>query len=394
MFDQRYLDVIEKGRSNYFNWRGQFTPEFVEYIISKFYEPNLRVIDPFVGSGTVLLEAGRKNLECFGFEINPAAYFMSSFYQLINLNYSEKTSLIEQCGELISKIIPSYEQNPIKTNSDNNSYRESYKHFLLFSEHLLSEAPSFLTKVLLVNILFKTESYTKLNILEATRKVYKSIRSYVFTLPYSDKKISTFLADARSISNKVQNKYNLVITSPPYINVFNYHQNHRALMEKLNYNLLSIANSEIGANRKFRGNRFKTAIQYCLDIESSIIEFSKHLEIDGIIVMIVGRESNIRGIPFYNGRIVHQLFQKYDEIEILNSLERSFDNKFGNNIVEEIIIVKKKKELQPKKIAKEIALLHLEEKLKLSLKEEIRLDVIDAINNVECITESPLFQTQ
>ena len=323
MFDQKYLDVIKKERSNSFNWRGQFTPEFVEYIISKFYKPNFRIIDPFAGSGTVLIEAGKKNLECTGFEINPAAYYMSSFYQFINLKYSEKASLIEQCGELISKIVHSYGDYPVVFNSDNTNYRENYKYFLHFSEHLLSETTSFFVKVILINILFKTESYTKLTIVEATRKAYKSIRSFLFSLPYSEKKISTYLSDARNISKKIQNKYNLVITSPPYINVFNYHQNHRALMEQLNYNLLTIANSEIGANRKFRGNRFKTAIQYCMDIESSIIEFSKHLEIDGIIVMIVGRESKIRGIPFYNGKIVHQIFQKYDEIETLNSLERS-----------------------------------------------------------------------
>jgi len=35
-FDQDKLNVTSKSRSNIFNWRGQFTPEFVEYIINTF----------------------------------------------------------------------------------------------------------------------------------------------------------------------------------------------------------------------------------------------------------------------------------------------------------------------------------------------------------------------
>ena len=54
---QEKLDVINKTRSNIFDWRGQFTPELIEYLLSVFSKPGDVVADPFSGSGTVLLES-------------------------------------------------------------------------------------------------------------------------------------------------------------------------------------------------------------------------------------------------------------------------------------------------------------------------------------------------
>ena len=98
----------------------------------------------------------------------------------------------------------------------------------------------------------------------------------------------------------------LMIDDPmlPYINVFNYHQNHRAILEVLGWDMLEVAYSEIGSNRKNRGNRFKTVIQYCLDMELTLKSFWECLENDGLVIFVIGRESNVRKIPFYNGVIV------------------------------------------------------------------------------------------
>ena len=59
----------------------------------------------------------------------------------------------------------------------------------------------------------------------------------------------------------------LVITSPPYINVFNYHQNYRAILEVLGFDLLKVAESEIGQPAKNRANRFRTVVQYTLNFD-------------------------------------------------------------------------------------------------------------------------------
>lgn len=49
---QDKLDVKNKTRANLFNWRGQFTPQFVDYILENFAQNDDVVVDPFSGSGT------------------------------------------------------------------------------------------------------------------------------------------------------------------------------------------------------------------------------------------------------------------------------------------------------------------------------------------------------
>lgn len=57
--EREKLDVVNKTRSNIFGWRGQFTPEFVAYLLDEASEGTGLVLDPFCGSGTVLQECGQ-----------------------------------------------------------------------------------------------------------------------------------------------------------------------------------------------------------------------------------------------------------------------------------------------------------------------------------------------
>jgi DNA modification methylase len=75
MLNREKLDVKIKQRSNLFNWRGQFTPELVEYLLDEFSIRGDVILDPFSGSGTVLQEALKKDLSVYGFEINPGGIF-------------------------------------------------------------------------------------------------------------------------------------------------------------------------------------------------------------------------------------------------------------------------------------------------------------------------------
>ena len=184
----------------------------------------------------------------------------------------------------------------------------------------------------------------------------------------------------------------LILTSPPYINVFNYHQNYRAVTESFDYNILKVAHSEFGSNRKNRGNRLLTVIQYCIDMEESLISFWNSLKERGNIVMVVGRESNVRKTPFYNGEIVLELINELNCFEIIDKSERAFVNKFGKRIVEDILVVEKKINVYPKtNIAKTVAKKHLVKTQSIAPK-EVENDFIDAINKIEKVVASPIFK--
>ena len=70
---QASLNIEDKYRSNPFTWSGQFSPQLIQVLLSQYTTSDSVILDPFLGSGTVLLEAGRVGLTAFGTEINPAA---------------------------------------------------------------------------------------------------------------------------------------------------------------------------------------------------------------------------------------------------------------------------------------------------------------------------------
>ncbi|MGB3511191.1 MAG: hypothetical protein WBA93_18535 [Microcoleaceae cyanobacterium] len=62
------------------------------------------MLDPFAGSGTVLLEAGYLSLEAYGCDINPAAWLFSKIYEFINK--PDRRNILSQVRENLDKEFP------------------------------------------------------------------------------------------------------------------------------------------------------------------------------------------------------------------------------------------------------------------------------------------------
>lgn len=388
ILEQDKLDVISKTRSNLFNWRGQFTPEFVEYILTSFAKKGDHVFDPFSGSGTVLQESARLGFKATGFEINPSAYAMSKFFSFCNLSDDDRNTFCNSFEEKLNSQLNNL--NGQKVYVDNLDYREAYRNLLDFAKVFDANIISKQERVLFMNILFQSEKDKKLTVKQSVNKSFHYIKNCILNLPYAEKEITAKLLDARSSGEMLENSVDIILTSPPYINVFNYHQNYRAIIETFNFDILKVAHSEFGSNRKNRGNRFKTVIQYCIDMELAIRSFWKTLKPNGIMILVVGRESNVRGTPFYNGQLVIEIIQMTNGFSEIKTLERQFTNKFGINIKEDIIIATKSGNLTDSLNGRLIAINHLTQNLKSSTN-GVHIDLNDAILTSQNVKESPIF---
>ena len=165
---------------------------------------------------------------------------------------------------------------------------------------------------------------------------FTALADMVRRLPYSARPIKADLQDARALPLDNQS-VDFAVTSPPYINVFNYHQNYRRSVEVLGWDLLRVARSEIGSNRANRGNRFYTVIQYCIDMATAMQELARVLKPGARAVLVVGYESKVLGTPFYNADIVEQLAVQSGAFEVLLRQKRVFTNRFGDAIREDIL---------------------------------------------------------
>lgn len=391
ILEQDKLDVINKKTSNIFNWRGQFTPEFVDYLLDNFGSEAHTLLDPFSGSGTVLFEASKRNLTSYGYEINPAAYGMSKFYSFTNLTKDKRKELIMRIEKCVNRTLPNFIGLPVY--KDVKNYRDSYINLLNFASEILSQVSSKEERVILLNILFLSEKDKKIDLPQSITKSFYKIKKELISLPFSNNNIKTKLGDARTVGDDLQEKIDLIITSPPYINVFNYHQNYRAIVENFGFNILEVAHSEFGSNRKNRGNRFKTVIQYCIDMELAIYSFWKSLKQNGKMILVVGRQSNVRKTAFYNSQIIVEIIKAMKGFTEIANLERQFTNRFGSNIKEDIIIASKNGSIPSTGFAKQVALNHLKSNLEI-VDSDVRNDIEDAINNIEKVQASPIFNVK
>lgn len=320
---QEKLDIIEKNRANLFVWRGQFSPQLIETILSFYCPSNSVILDPFVGSGTVLLEASYLSLEAYGFEINPAAYIMSRTYEFIN--DSQKKEVLKNLRNIVDQ------EFPLRIFEVSDQV-ENLVDKLQNTRNMLPDRSKVLFDALVILLDVCNNKITQ----EFIQKKFLHLSNIITKLPYSQKPLRVGLSDARSLPLK-NNQIDFVVTSPPYINVFNYHQNYRQSAEILGWDLLKIAKSEIGSNRANRSNRFYTVVQYCLDMGDILKELARVSKQQARIVLIVGQESNVLGVPFYNADIIEKIGVKTKLFQKVLRQKRKFKNKFGKVIIEDII---------------------------------------------------------
>ena len=327
---QALLDIDEKVRSNPLRWNGQFSPQFIEVLLAAYAKQGFHVLDPMMGGGTVLLEGARQGLRSTGVDVNPAAATLAKTCQLCNIPESARKQAltsIEAAAPFPLAASPLFAARELAP--DYPSIRcffatESGRHKQDSAERILRLAFS-----LVIDKPRLRDSP------DGVVGLWEKFKNSVLALPWSEAAIAADIGDCRYLPIE-SNSIDLVITSPPYINVFNCHQQYRENTELLGWDVLAAARSEVGANRKHRQYRFLTVIQYCLDVSLCLAELTRVCKQGARAIFIVGRESRVRGCAIYNGRLVAELADHCGMTVILRQ-ERSFKNKYGVQIFEDII---------------------------------------------------------
>ena len=171
---------------------------------------------------------------------------------------------------------------------------------------------------------------------DTIHKTWLRLDRTVRALPESERRVAVHHADARALPIE-SNSVDLVLTSLPYINVHNYHQKFRRSVEAMEWDVLSLARSEIGSNRQNRGNRFLTVIQYSLDMALVLREMVRVAKSGALLILVLGRESSVRGARFFNGELVAEIAMQCVGLDIERRQERVFRNRYGADIYEDIL---------------------------------------------------------
>jgi DNA modification methylase len=240
------IDYHSLPRFRWYGYKEGFSPNLVEEAMEKVgIDKDDYILDPFNGNGTLTLTASIKNTKSIGIEVNPFVAFMSQT-KLENLSCKEFTDGIDNVLAFAYKgktsLLSSFSTFSEKTgknkwlfNSDVlNSFEGGWQSLKNFSE---SKKKIF--QLSLIGAAMDNCNAVKDGKCLKYRSNWQNRRfnrdSYIFSLQERLKKNQEDLekalipqkaliinGDSRCAIQSLPNKYKLCITSPPYLNSFDY----------------------------------------------------------------------------------------------------------------------------------------------------------------------------
>lgn len=283
--------------------------------ISRYTDDGGAVFDPFLGSGTTLLAARLLNRSGYGTDINHIAILISSFKQL---------RLTEEDGFELQSFIARFENNApdIIQHTDLFSY-PSIEHW--FCENAIavlsaikheinslrtSEQRQFAELVFssIINTASNQESDTRYaaiskpnmtveHLVDIFVKKFNCVLDMFipFNRAHPHKKpIQICLQDAKQCDRTIpQKSVDLILTSPPYPNTYDYYLYHKHRMNWLEYDVKFSMEKEIGSRREFSSLK-KTQDKFDSDLYEIFTACSKTLKDNGHAVIVMG-DGRIQG---------------------------------------------------------------------------------------------------
>ena len=310
----REQDLPERVRTKHVHrlhpYLGKFIPQIVEIFLRKF-EPTT-VCDPFCGSGTTLVEAGSLGINAVGCDISEFNTLMtkvktarydldlleSEVHDALNrvlskpaLSLREEKAPYVPSDYLVSWFAPSALESLLKYQSLVNSYRHSD-----VLKVILSRSARSARRTTHFDLDFPKKPQTEpYHCYKHSRTCKPTEDAAQFLKRYSLdtlRRIREFAGMRKNIALSVMTddtrtvefpRHDLVITSPPYVGLIDYHEQHR-----YSYELLGLewkAPQEIGPAAK--GNSRKARAEYVGSMVESFKNVKNSLARNGRMVVIV-----------------------------------------------------------------------------------------------------------
>lgn len=329
----RESDLPERERTKHVHrlhpYLGKFIPQLVEIFLRKYFSPDQTVLDPFSGSGTTLVQSLELGINSIGYDISAFNILLAKAKtQQYNLQ-----SVKQEILDILNKTSKfAKQENSMQTsfldfnnNQENKTDSEYLKNW--FAPHALTELiayrdliKNYQHKEILSVILSRSARSARLTThfdLDFPKKpqtepywCYKHGRTcqptttaYQFLKRYSLDTIKRLEEFSSKRTNATVGLYNEnsskadfpaidgVITSPPYVGLIDYHEQHRYAYELLGLKDQSL--DEIGPAKKGAGK--KAQEEYKHMIASVMKQALKSMPAGGRLIVVAGDRHNLYG---------------------------------------------------------------------------------------------------
>src|SRR5690606_24866698 len=233
-------------------------------------------LDPFCGSGTVVVEARALGRQALGSDLNPLAVELS-WIKSRGPTAHLVGDLVRAAGDIaeVAEERRLAKADPYRRYDEDT--RERYPiHILLELDslaHGISLVPGNevkrMLRLVISSILTKVShsegdttrrksprrlpsGFAIKVFAEKTKELAERLNAYRARLPQKAPRAYVTMADARELESVESDSIDLIVTSPPYPGVYNYLDHHMHRIEWLGLHPGRLANAEIGARRNYR----------------------------------------------------------------------------------------------------------------------------------------------
>jgi hypothetical protein len=315
----REKDLPERIRTKHVHklhpYLGKFVPQIVEVFLRKF-DPEF-VIDPFCGSGTTVVEALALGIPSFGVDISEFNCLLSRVktakYDIPVLEKEVKDILTRVKLETQHTLFSELGSERLTDNDYLNEWYapQALRELLTYRDSINDYRHSDVLKVILSRsarsarltthydldfpkkpVREPYECYKHGRICKPTEEAFKFLRRYSldtvkrikeFSKIKTGAGVTVLHGDSRSIEFP---EADLVITSPPYIGLIDYHEQHKYAFELLG--LKNRERREIGAAKNGRSKKAKD--DYVSSIAEVLTNVGKNMK-EGTPLVIIANDS-------------------------------------------------------------------------------------------------------
>lgn len=332
--DLSFADVPEYKRTKHVHrlhpYLGKFIPQLVEVFLKNYFQKGDFILDPFLGSGTTLIEANILGMHSAGIEIS---HFNSLISEIKTKKY-DVPLLENEIKDILAKTKafskwflqqqaqPSLLETHFKKNKIDSVYLNSWLSDRALQEILFykNEIKNYHNQDILKIILSRATRSARLiphydlarpkrpvrekyycikhrRICEPVNEAMKFINRYSwdtikrikeFDKLRTEAKIQIFQGDSRNFDFK-ENRFDGIFTSPPYVGLIDYHDQHRYAYELFGFD--DNGSREIGPASKGKSKEAKA--EYQRDIIAVFQNMNRFLKPRAKIFVVVNDRDNL-----------------------------------------------------------------------------------------------------